>query len=772
MPFIIPAGGGPAAAYIIGRSLRFSSPSYLVRTPSTAGNRKQFTFSFWAKRTALSTPQPLFGILTDANNSCSLSFHAGNYLSWLEISAGAQIANVLSVAALRDPSAWAHYVISVDTTNASKSVVMWMNGVELAQQAGGLNYSGSPNSLVNSTVPHRIGSISTSSNFFEGYLADYQFIDGAIKTPSDFGNPDGATGAWVPRQFAAYLSGAWGSNGCRLPFTDNASFTTLGNDHSGNFNHYSVSTFNVTAGVQCDSYIDVPTPHGTTNDGVGGNYCTFNPLDKTTANINVANGALAATYAVATSAWGTVRGTHYVSSGKWYFEATATFIQDYVMIGVMGPSLMLPNIASAYLGEAVDGYGYLSNGTKYNNSISGPFGGVLAQGTVVGVALDLDAGTITMKIGAAPPALMYSGLSGSFAPAASVWLGPGHTINTVDLNCGQRDFQYYPLPAGHKVWCSQHTPTPTIKRGNDHMDVNTRTGNGVVFSVSGKRFMPDLVWIKSRSASANHALYDSVRGPTKDMASNLTNAETTEPQGVIAFDAGGFSGGSLAKINTSAATYVDWLFRKGATAGIDIVSVPSASAAGVNHSLGVKPEMIIEKRPNSFGDWGVTHKSLGANMKDNLILLNTTSPRSAVSNLWGGEPTATQFFKSAAVPVGAYYIAYLFASVPGFSAFGAYTGNGSADGPFVWTGFLPRWLLLKPFSASGSWAIIDTAINPYNVAGNVFFANSSNAVVAGVGHQDIVSNGFKFRGSNFNESGVSYIYAAFAEHPFKYARAR
>ena len=773
--FVIPAGGRPAAAYVIGRSLRWSPPSYLARTPSIVGNRKQFTFSFWAKRSGpFGTPQPLFGILVDANNSLRLQFDTANCLSWYEISAGAIVASVTSVAAMRDPSAWAHYVISVDTTNASKSVAMWMNGVELTQQGGGalLNYAGSPNSLVNSAVSHRIGSVSTSSSFFDGYLAEYIFIDGAIKTPSDFGFVDGTTGAWMPKQY----TGAYGVNGCWLQFTDTASFVFLGNDHSPNLNHYSVSAsgFNVTAGVNQDSYIDQPTHWGNTNDGVGGNYCTLNPLDKTSSNISVENGALAAWYQTQTSAWGTVRGTQYVNSGKWFFEVTNTTLLGYAMIGVMGPSASLPNVTNWHVGSSPDGYGIFSyDGNKWNNSAGAAYATAYLQDHIIGVALDLDAGTLTFYRNGVSLGVAFTGLSGMFAPAVSSYLGTGQTFNRLFLNCGQRDFQYYPLPAGHKVWCSQHIPTPTIKRGNDYMDINTRTGTGAGFAVTGKRFAPDLVWIKSRSFGTDHALYDSTRGATKDVATNQTSAETTEPQGITSLDAGGFSGGTLAKINTSGANYVDWLFKKSAAAGIDIVTFnsPPSGSIDVPHSLGVKPAMVIVKCRGASFDWAVWHQKYD-NQNAQRLYLNQVA---AIASTPGSWPTmnATHFsiLSGVTAAAGQSNIAYVFAEVPGFSQFGSYTGNGSADGPFVWTGFLPRWLLMKSTSVSGNWVMVDTARNPYNSASSVLYAHASLSEQP-VGNHGIYSNGFKLHGTNSNDSGVSYIYAAFAEYPFKYARAR
>jgi hypothetical protein len=320
------------------------------------------------------------------------------------------------------------------------------------------------------------------------------------------------------------------------------------------------------------------------------------------------------------------------------------------------------------------------------------------------------------------------------------------------------------------------------------------TGNGSTLSVSnavnGVSMQPDLVWVKGRSVAYSHGLYDSVRGATKRLISNLTNAEDTL-SGVTAFNSGGFSLGSDINFNENAATYVGWQWKGGGTpvsntAGSITSSVSANTTAGfsvvtytgvggtatVGHGLGVAPQMIIVM-PRSFAsDKYVYLASIGAG---NYMSINLTNA-SASTTLWNStSPTSTVFTVNGngANQNTSTFVAYCFAPVAGYSAFGSYTGNGSADGPFVFTNFRPRYVLIKSSSDAVNWYVYDTSRDTGNLAGNQLYPNLSNAEVSSVGI-DILSNGFKVRynASPLNASGSTYIYACFAENAFKFSNAR
>jgi hypothetical protein len=281
------------------------------------------------------------------------------------------------------------------------------------------------------------------------------------------------------------------------------------------------------------------------------------------------------------------------------------------------------------------------------------------------------------------------------------------------------------------------------------------------------------------------------------MESNTITAESTETTGLTAFGTDGFTVGALAQLNTNTDTYVAWCWKaNGAgstntagtitstvsantTAGFSVLTYNPGNTSGtIGHGLGVAPQFIIVRsRTNSGGDpWGVYHVSLG-NTK--YLRLNTTNAEATLSTVWNDtSPTDTVVSIGTSDIVSSAdtsFIMYCFAPVAGYSAFGKYTGNGSADGPFVFLGFRPRWILFKSTNGTNkSWWIADTARDPYNIVGNLLAPNSSDAEVTGNPFVDYISNGFKLRDSwgGANTNGETYIYAAFAEFPFKYSLAR
>jgi hypothetical protein len=337
---------------------------------------------------------------------------------------------------------------------------------------------------------------------------------------------------------------------------------------------------------------------------------------------------------------------------------------------------------------------------------------------------------------------------------------------------------------------------PAIFKSNEHMQVVTYTGTGAAQTLSCG-FKPDLVWIKSRSATTSYKLTDSIRGVTQALVINTTAAETTDTNGITGFTTTGFTIGSDSNYNTSGATYVAWCWKAGqgitstningsitstvsvnASAGFSIVTYTGNGTAGatVGHGLGVAPSFIVTFARNTVTNHAVYHVSMGNTkaMKLNLTFAeetysgwwNNTSPTSSVFSIGTFDETN----KSATN-----YVAYCWAPIEGYSAFGKYTGNGSTDGPFVYTGFRPKFVMLKRTDALGNWLVIDTSREPYNSENRaVLFPNLTDAETTGATPNDILSNGFKPKNSGVgtNASGGTYIYMAFAENPLKYANAR
>ena len=329
------------------------------------------------------------------------------------------------------------------------------------------------------------------------------------------------------------------------------------------------------------------------------------------------------------------------------------------------------------------------------------------------------------------------------------------------------------------------------------------TGNGGTQSVTGVGFQPDWTWLKSRSGVIGHVLVDAVRGVDKLLQSESTGAESTYG-GVTAFNADGISvstqSGTLSGTNKLSETYVAWNWKANGsgstntagsitstvsantTSGFSVVTwTGSSTNSTVGHGLGVAPKLIITKPATEAGiDWFCYHESLG---RSAYILLNSTNAAGAYTDYWGS--TANNKFGVWRISwwwrwnnrVGQTMIAYCFAEVAGYSKFGSYTGNGSADGPFIYTGFRPAYVMIKATSAIATpWVVKDKlrAAN-YNPQDGNLYPNLSNAedTTASV-YIDLLSNGFKIRGTyaGINNSGSDFIFMAFAESPFKTSLAR
>jgi hypothetical protein len=352
--------------------------------------------------------------------------------------------------------------------------------------------------------------------------------------------------------------------------------------------------------------------------------------------------------------------------------------------------------------------------------------------------------------------------------------------------------------------------TYAIPDGRVAMAATLYQGNGSTQSVSnavnGVSFQPDFVWVKTRQVSSSNALFDSVRGVTKAVFSNSAVAESNlSTLGVTAFNSGGFSvtdnsngdyysnGASGGTYSGTPPNYVGWNWKAGGTAvsntaGSITSSVSANTAAGfsvvsytlnnstftVGHGLGVAPSMILVKNRDTANNWDVYHISVGAGSR---IVLNDSGTPNATTQVWNNTaPTSTVFSGNSAWwtnPSTSKMIAYCFAPVAGYSAFGSYTGNGSADGPFIYTGFKPEFVMFKNVSAANVWLMLDASRNPYNVVTLNLNANQSASDNSNT-WCDFNSNGFKVRNASdgaINTSGNTYIYMAFASNPFKYANA-
>jgi hypothetical protein len=780
------------SAYNLQRSLRFrsSASAYLNRTPASASNRRTWTWSAWVKRgTFANNYSALFSAGADVNNFNELRFTDLNsgVFDFTFVTGGADTARITTTPVYRDPSAWYHVVVALDTTQATAAnrVKIYVNGVQVTSLTTATYPTQNSTWYVNAANAHGLGATVAVGRYFDGYLTEVNFIDGQALTPSSFGSTNAVTGVWQPARY----TGTYGTNGFYLPFTNTTSTTTLGNDFSGNSNNWTTNNISLTSGVTYDSMTDVPT----LTSPNAANFAVMNPLDNGGLTITGAN----LDSSRATASWLSDRCTFGLSSSKWYWEFTATSVVDVSNGHMLALMKSTANLGS-YPGGDANGWGYFSsNGQKYTNGAAGvAYGSSWTNGDVIGVAFDADNGTLVFYKNNVSQGTAYTGLTnGPYFPALGLF-----GTATGSFNFGQRPFAYTP-PSGFVALNTFNLPSSTIQNGAGFMAATLYTGTGSAQSISNAvgsaSFQPDLVWQKARAEVASNRLVDSVRGTSKVLYSNNTNAEATTSGVVDSFNSGGFTGGG-SDVVTSGYTAVAWQWKaNGAgvtntsgsitstvsantTSGFSVVTYTGTGAAAtVGHGLNVAPAMVIAKsRSNAGGDsgiWVVYHKNLSA--PSYFLYLNQTNAETFATTVWNNTaPTSTVFSIGSASGSGtaSTHVAYCFTPIAGFSAFGSYTGNGSTDGPFVYTGFRPRWLMIKRTDTTSDWYVFDSARNTFNSATQILYPNLSNAEVgytppAGF---DLLSNGFKSRETAINASGGTYVYAAFAENPFRNSLAR
>jgi len=580
---------------------------------------------------------------------------------------------------------------------------------------------------------------------------------------------------------------AEGLNSFYLKFADNSSNAALGTDSSGNSNTWTVNNLSVASGSGNDSLIDTPTNYAAASNNNGGNYATLNPL-QAGSQCTLSNGNLDLVWSG--SSGHAAGSTIAVSSGKWYMEFTVGSKRG--LIGII-PSTYTSQLNnwpgnSAY---GSDSYGYYGiGGNLYNNSTNSAYGAGWTTNDVIGVALDLDAGNLVFYKNGSSQGTAATGLSGSyiFAIGFSDYSSGG---DPGSVNFGQRPFAYTP-PTGHVSLCTQNLPDSTIADGSTAFDVALWTGNGSTQTISGLSLSPDFIWHKIRSISGGSQLYDIVRGTSKRLRSDNSDTESTL-NGVTSFNSDGWT---MSAGNNNNESYVSWVWdagtstasntdgsittnvRANASAGFSIISYQGNGTTGatIGHGLNSAPEWLVFKNRDDGLNWYVYHKAAG---HTNYLTLDRDHGAIANNFLNNTAPTNSVITLSNTAEVNANnqdIICYAWTSVTGYSSFGSYTGNGSADGPFVYTGFRPKFILRKQTNTTNHWHIVDTERDPENVTDSWLFPNLADAEGSGDSDRntDILSNGFKIRSaySYHNTNGGTYLYLAFASHPFKTARAR
>ena len=591
----IRVGASGAADFKVERSLRFNDGDtpFLQRGVSSASNRKTFTYSVWCKRTENSQ--------TYSGNSANCLFYqgdtSGNEFFYITFNGEDKIeiqqydyptnqGRKITSQRFRDPSAWYHIVLRVDTTNstANDRIRLYVNGEQVTDFAtnDGTTSQNLDTWVNDTTFDQYIGKAGYNNLYMDGYLAEINMVDGSSLAPSSFGETNSATGQWVPIDTSALT---FGTNGFRLKFLDNSgtSATTLGKDSSGNGNNYTPNNFSVSTGIGNDSVTDTPT----------NNFCTLNSLDMSGNALEQANlqGGTAGT-----TGWRHTRSTFELpSTGKWYWEyklpdATADGSNGY-MIGIAYSNLSLTQDINS---DSTGLYGRQVN-SKYNNSSCSPVTGshftTPNNNDILQFAYDADSQKLftgvnnTWELSANPS----TGANPNWTSVASggfPMVGSYGSSRYAAVNFGQQGFVYTP-PTGYKALNSQNLPDPTILFPNKYFETLLYTGNSTNNrAITGLNFQPDFVWMKKRASSiAQHSLVDSLHGTTDNGSGNgnvgdLDTASNRAPAaqsagGFESFDANGFTLGKGSNDanadsayqlnNASGQTYVAWNWNAGDT---------------------------------------------------------------------------------------------------------------------------------------------------------------------------------------------------------------
>ena len=801
----------------IQRSLRFNrgdSP-YLERTPSGAGSN-QMTFSFWIKRGNLGSTQAIFSS-GETNARGHIYFTSDDKLNCQPFNSSGANTNLVVDRVFRDVSAWYHVVLSFNNTaynDTASTVNVYVNGVSASFTPSVTNTPTGGNRL-NDSSGKRIGELRPDSgSHLDGYLVEFNFIDGQVLDSSYFGFTDPVTGIWMPKRY----EGTYGTNGFYLDFSDNSSTATLGIDKSPNGNDFTTNNFSVSAGVGNDSLEDTPT----------NNFCTLNKLNTIKYNANydtiLEQGGLL------------MRGGDNVSpatmlypkSGKWYCEFSKYgngYSQGVSVVRADTDIRNLDGVTShsskvtitTYVELLVRGSSVSNNGTTWENDAD----------AVIGVAVDMDNGAMYFAInntwinsgvptsGSAKTGAVATDLltvnNGHHYVAAQGF--NGNDNSGMYANFGQQAFAYTP-PSGYKTLCAKNLPpeVPSIVRTQRHFDTLLYTGTGSSNIVEGLEFSPDMIWVKGRDTNGTeHLIIDSVRGGTKSLVPNSTDAESTHGGRSMTFYPGGVRWNSDSNTcNANGENYVLWSWKGGGssnTFNIDGTGYATAAAAGLDggtidptgasintesgfsittytgngtagatvaHGLGKKPAWIIIKARDVADKWFVYHHRAAdiagaddghvyAELQESATfinypnMLNDTAPTDTLVTLHSDRAVNGN---------GNTYVMYSWAEIPGYSKFGNYSGNGSANGPFVYLGFRPALIIYKATNDGQHWQIHDSKRLGYNQR-NDSLQPSDASVEQTNRNIDILSNGFKLRNglSESNGGGVNYVYMAFAEEP-------
>jgi len=775
------------------------SADYLSWTPSGAADSDTiWTASAWVKRAGLGSLQRVFvaGDVATGNNFDAIYFDANDKLNWQLYRSGVLQGAYKTTAVFRDASAWMH----VHVTRSGATVTISVNGEAItAFDTSTAPDAGDQSMFMQSGEPTTISYQPWGgTNRYNGYIAEAIMLDGTASAVSNFGETD-TNGNWVPIDPSGLT---FGTNGFHLDFANSAA---LGTDASGNGNNFTVNSITSANATNDNPADDAANDYG--------NYATLNPIlqfgGTAAVRWTLSEGNL---HSVASNSTG-VYATQNIALGNGiYYEGTLTTKSSSGNDAIGFIDIHNATLAQhQYEDSPQPAFYYHASDAKVsaNNAAESSYGSTWAtDGKVVGVYIS-PTGKVWFSIGGTlqnsateSEVVNDTGTSHAFtiSDGFTPFFGHRNSATVWDVNFGQKAWNTTPY-SGYAGLSTVNTPAPTVTDPSAYMQTVLYTGTGATKSVTGVGFQPDFVWIKNRTGvAASHHLYDVHRGANAFLRSNTTDTENTASSDVLtSLDSDGFSLGadvSNQAVNKSGDTYVAWCLKAGGSGssntdgsitstvsvadhgGFSIATYTgTGSNATVGHGLSSAPGFLTVKRRGSSGGWESWHDGLsGAGY---FLRLDTTAAQSNATDFWQSTaPTASVFSVSTEADVNASsgtYVAYSFARTPGLIGIGSYTGNGSADGPYVvvddgsgGSGFRPAWLLIKSYSQIEAWLLFDVKRDPDNPVYGFLAAHATDAEGTADIHLDITANGFKIRTTRngVNTASQDYLYLAFAEYPF------
>ena len=813
---------------VIERSLRFdrSDEAYLEATLGNS-NLNKWTLSIWVKKPVNGEHQAILasgdsGVYTMVNfgNSDRLKF-----TNWHSANKGVYI----TTRKFRDTSAWYHIVAIWDSGNstAGDRMRLYVNGVRETEFDQSDNPDQNQNSIINGNTQggsdwgegkHRIGRFSNYTDYTGCYYAEANFVDGQAYDPSYFGFTESQTNIWMPKRYG----GTYGTNGFYLNFsTLGETATTMGLDRSGNNHNFTPTNLEIS-----DFTLDTPSNNFATLNPLSTSVNTLSQGNLYSTGGGASWRPVSSNMVMSSGRWywelyidtvssyqihgirPQIRDDGDVNHENDYYPGTYSDEWGYDGRGYLhnsaSPDTSWGNSYAAgdILGFALDMDAGTLNIYKNGSSTGSQITGISASHSPSGSRGDY---LVCLCVyGSTGQAIINFGQEGTFA-------GHKSSQNNTDIN-GIGNFYYTP-PTGFKALCSANLrgDSSYIIEPQKHFDILTYTGTGSSNSLTDLEFSPDLIWVKRRNGDGtNHHLWvNSVRGGSKSLSTNLQSAENTNANRDMTFLANGIRWNSdTGNANASGGTYVAWCWKGGGssnTYNIDGTGYGTASAAGLDggtidpdgasvnteagfsiitytgngttgstvaHGLGKKPAWVVIKTTSNTDNWMVYHQgnnnfsspedfylefNAGGGDIDSVIMMNDTAPTTSVFSLQD-DHSVNGNTKT--------YVAYCWSEIPGYSKFGTYRGNGSSsNGSYVHLGFRPAFILMKKFSGSDVWELVDSARVSYNNKTASLYPASDSIETTSGRVIDFLSDGFKqYNGNgNTNEDGHDYVYMAFAE---------